>query len=109
MPPLRDYSIRQKLILVTVLIASAVLLLVCGVLFAFQAWSIKKGFTDELTVMAGIVANNLAVATQAQDAAHATQTLAGLKAMPQIVCACLDLPDGRRLAHFGVEIGRAHV
>ena len=79
------------------------LLLACAALFAFQAWSIKRNFTDQLAVTGGIVANNVAVAAMFNDEERAGQTLAGLRAMPQIVGACLDLKDGTRLANFGSE------
>ena len=61
MQPLRDRSIRQKLTLVIVLISSAVVLVACAALFAFQAWSIGGNFTDRLKVTGAILAVVLAV------------------------------------------------
>ena len=107
MTALRDRSIRQKITLVILLISSFVLLLACAGLFAFQAWSIKRNFTRELGAMGEIVANNIAVAAMFNDEEKAALTLAGLKAIPQIVSARLDLNDGTRLAHFGVESAAA--
>ena len=103
MQPLRDRSIRQKITLVIVLISSTAVLVACAALFAFQAWSIKKNLTHQLAVTGEIVAGNVAEAARTGDAERAAQILAMLKAMPQIFCACLDLNDGSRLAHFGED------
>ena len=101
MKPLRNLSIKQKITLVILLISSVVLLLACGALFIFQAWSIRNNFTGQLAVMGRIVANNLAAAATFNDKESATRTLEGLKAMPQIVSATLLLDDGSPLANFG--------
>ena len=96
-------SIQKKITLVILLISSAVLVIACVSLFAFQAWSIRKSFKSQLSVTGEITANNVAAAVMFKDEERAAQTLAGLKAMPQIVCACIVLSDGTRLTHFGVE------
>lgn len=101
MQPLRDRSICQKINLVILVISSAVLLLTCAALFAVQAWSIKKSFTRQLTVLGKIIANNLEGAAISRDARPAMQTLTGLNAMPEIISACIILNDGSRLAQFG--------
>ncbi len=85
------------------LISCVVLVIACVSLFIFQAWSIRKSFKSQLLVTGEITANNVAAAVMFKDEDRAAQTLAGLKAMPQIVCACVDLNDGTRLAHFGDE------
>ena len=105
MKPLRDRSMRQRITLVIELTSCAVLLLACTALFAFQLWSIRENFVNQLTVMGEVVANNAAEAAMSKDAKRATQTIAGLRAMPEIVSASLHLNDGTRLAHWGADDG----
>lgn len=92
---------QQKITLVIEVTSSAVLLLACLALFAFQVWSIRKHFVSQLTVMGGIVANNVAEAAQSRNEERAMQTLSGLAAMPQIVSWRLEMNDGWRLGDAG--------
>ena len=103
MKPLRDRSMRQRITLVIELTSCAVLLLACTALFAFQVWSIRENFVNQLTVMGEIVANNAAEAAMSKDEIRATQTIAALRVMPEIVSASLHLNDGTRLAHWGAD------
>ena len=96
-------SIQQKITLVILLISSAVLVIACVSLFAFQAWSIRKSFKSQLSVTGEIAANNVAAAAMFKDEDRAAQTLLGLKAMRQIICASLELSDGTKLSGFGSE------
>lgn len=101
MRPLRDRSIRQKIMAVIMLVAGAALLVACTVVFAFQSWTIEKRFVSELAVSGQMVANNVAVAAMLKDAEKANQVLDSLRALPQIVFAGVVLNDGIRLAQFG--------
>lgn len=94
---------RQRITLVIELTSCVVLLLACAAMFAFQAWSIRENFVSQLTVMGEIAANNVAEAAMSRDERRAAQTIAGLRAMPQIVSASLHLNDGTRLAHWGAD------
>ena len=98
-------SIQQKITWVILLISSVVLVIACVSLFVFQAWSIQKSFKDQLSVTGEITADNVAAAVMFKDEERATQTLLGLRAMPQIVCSCIVLSDGSRFAHAGIEDG----
>jgi PAS domain S-box-containing protein len=101
MKNLRDRPIRQKITFIIMLISSVVLLLACAALFAIQAYTLKQHSTHELAVIARITAHNSAAAVMFKDEDAAAETLAGLKTMPQIVSARLELMDGQRLAVFG--------
>ena len=101
MQKLHDRPIRQKITFVIMVISSVVLLLACAVLFGFQAYTLKKHSTHELAVIGEIIAHNSAAAVMFQDEEAAAQTLAGLKTMPQIVSARLELMDQQALAQFG--------
>jgi PAS domain S-box-containing protein len=101
MKNLRDRPIRQKITAVIMLISSVVLLLACAALFGFQAYSLKQHSTHELAVIGRITAHNIAAAVMFKDEDAAEATLSGLKVMPQIVTARLELTNGQRLAYFG--------
>jgi len=103
MKPLRDRSMRQRITLVIELTSCVVLLLACTAMFVFQAWSIRENFVSQLVVMGKMVANNAAEAAMSRDERRASQTIEGLRVMPQIVSASLNLNDGTRLAHWGAD------
>lgn len=98
---LRDRPIRQKITFVLMLISGVVLLLAFAALFWFQAYSLKQHSAHELAVVGEITAHNCAAAVMFKDEEAAAQILAGLKTMPQIVSARLELMDQQRLAYFG--------
>ena len=91
MKNLRDRPIRQKITFVIMLISSVVLLLAFAALFAIQAYTLKQHSTHELAVVGRITAHNSAAAVMFKDEDAAGETLAGLKTMPQIVSARLEL------------------
>ena len=98
---LRDRPIRQKITLVIMMIASAVLLLAFAALFCFQAYTLKQHSAHELAVVGEITAHNCAAAVMFKDEDAAAQILGGLRTMPQIVSARLELVDQQQLAFFG--------
>ena len=98
---LRDRPIRQKITLVIMMIASAVLLLAFAALFCFQAYTLKQHSAHELAVVGEITAHNCAAAVMFKDEDAAAQILGGLRTMPQIVSARLELADQQQLAFFG--------
>ncbi len=98
---LRDSPIRQKITLVIMLIAGVVLLLAFAALFWFQAYNLRQQSAHELAVVGEITAHNCAAAVIFKDEDAAAQILGGLKTMPQIVSARLELMDRQRLAFFG--------
>jgi hypothetical protein len=101
MQKLRDRPIREKITCVIMLISGVVLLLAFAALFCFQAYTLKRHSAHELAVVGEITAHNCAPAVMFQDEGAAGQILAGLKTMPQIVSARLELMDQQRLAFFG--------
>jgi PAS domain S-box-containing protein len=101
MQKLRDRPIREKITFVIMLISGMVLLLGFAALFCFQAYTLKRHSAHELAVVGEITAHNCAPAVMFQDEGAAGQILAGLKTMPQIVSARLELMDQQRLAFFG--------
>jgi C4-dicarboxylate-specific signal transduction histidine kinase len=98
---LRNRPIRQKITFVIMLISGVVLLLAFAALFCFQAYTLKQHSAHELAVVGEITAHNCAAAVMFKDEDAAAQILGGLKTMPQIVSARLELMDKQRLAFFG--------
>src|SRR5215831_1449286 len=98
---LRDRPIQQKIMLVIMLISAVVLLLAFAGLFYFQAYTLRQQSAHELAVVGEITAHNCATAVMFKDEGAAAQILTGLKTMPQIVSARLEVSDQQRLAYFG--------
>ncbi len=98
---LRDRPIRQKIMLVIMLITGVVLFLAFAALFYFQAYTLRRQSAHELAVVGQITAHNCANAVMFKDEDAAEQILAGLKTMPQIVSARLETMDRQELASFG--------
>ncbi len=98
---LRDRPIRQKITLVIMLISGVVLLLAFAALFCFQAYTLRQQSAHELAVVGEITAHNCGAAVMFKDEDAGAQILGGLKTMPQIVSARLELMDRHRLAFFG--------
>ncbi|CAN5487562.1 hypothetical protein BH20VER3_BH20VER3_13120 [soil metagenome] len=101
MVKLRDRPIRQKIMLVIMLISGVVLFLAFAALFYFQAYTLRQQSAHELEVVGQITAHNCAAAVMFKDEDAAGQILAGLKTMPQIVSARLESMDRQQLASFG--------
>ena len=98
---LRNRPVGQKITFVIMLISGVVLLLASAALFCFQAYTLRQHFAHELAVVGEITAHNCATAVMFKDEGAAAQILNGLKTMPQIVSARLEVADQQRLAYFG--------
>ena len=101
MPRLRDQPIPKKITFVIMGITAVVLLLAFGALFYFQACILRQQATHELSVVGEITARECGAAVRFKDEDAATQILNGLKGMPQIAGARLELNNRQRLAFFG--------
>src|SRR5258705_1495192 len=101
MRSLRDRPVGQKITFVIMLISGVVRMPALAGLFYFQAYTLRQQSAHELAVVGEITAHNCASAVMFKDEDAAAQILAGLKTMPQIVSARLELMDRQRLAFFG--------
>jgi len=101
MPNLRDRPVGHKITFVIMLISGVVLLLAFSALFCFQAYTLRQHSAHELAVVGEITAHNCTAALMFKDEGAAAQILTGLKTMPQIVSARLEVADQQRLAYFG--------
>src|SRR6266705_3524235 len=95
---LRDRPVRQKITFAIMAIAGVVLLLAFIALFWFEAYTLRQRSAHELAVVGDITAHNCAAAVMFKDEDAAGQILDGLRTMPQIVSARLELNGHQRLA-----------
>jgi PAS domain S-box-containing protein len=98
---LHDRPIRQKIMLVIMAITAFVLFLAFGALFYFQACILKQHAMHELAIVGEITARECGAAVRFKDEGAANQILSGLKGMPQVVSARLEVANQQRLAFFG--------
>jgi PAS domain S-box-containing protein len=97
----RDLPIQQKMLVMTLLICGAVLCVAIATLFTFQVLNFRSNFQNDATTLGVIIANNSTAAMAYEDDKAATELVDSLQAKPTVVAACLVLPNGFLLAHFG--------
>src|SRR5580698_2628164 len=86
---LRNISIRAKLTLLVVLNGGLALLLVGAFLFGYEKFEKQEAATRELSTQARIVADSSTAALSFTDDHAATETLASLRADPNLVEAAI--------------------
>ena len=109
MQNLRDRPIPQKITFVIMTITSVVLLLAFAALFCFQVYILKQQAAHELAVVGEITAHECAASVMFKDEDAANQILSGLKTMPQVVSARLELTNQEALAFFGTHRDEAEI
>src|SRR5438128_594030 len=109
MQSLRNRPIPQKITFVIMTITTVVLLLAFAALFCFLAYILKQQAAHELAVVGKITARECAAAVTFKDEHAANQILTGLKTMPQVVSARLELINQESLAFFGTPRDEAEM
>jgi signal transduction histidine kinase/ActR/RegA family two-component response regulator len=87
---------------------SAVLLLACGILAAYQMFDYRRMMARDMTVLAKVVADNMRAAVAFDDQSNANDTLTALRSEPSVVAACLYDKTGAQFASYfgpGKHIG----
>ena len=97
---LRDYSIRKKLTWISMLTSGAALVLACAAFLAYEWTAFRGELLARLSTQAQIVGSNSAAALLFQDQPAAEQTLAALKAEPEIRAAAIYNREGQRFASY---------
>ena len=100
MKPLRDISIRHKLTLALLATSVVPLVIASGLLIAFEFRSIHARVMRDLAAQAEMIAVSAGATLQFDDPRAAGETLAALRARPEIAAACLYKPDGRVFASY---------
>jgi PAS domain S-box-containing protein len=101
MKRIRDFPIRQKLLVMTLLICGAVLCVAIAALFVFQVVTFRSSFQRDTATLAVVIANNSTAAMAFKDEQAATEVVGALRADPTVISASLVLPDGSLFAHYG--------
>jgi len=97
----RDIPIQRKLRLVVLATCTAALIVACAALFLFQFYSFRMDFERDLEAVASIIASNSTAAMSFGDKDAARETLASLRAKPNITGAAIILKGGTTLAQTG--------
>ncbi len=92
--------IKRKLTLVILLTCSAVLLLACGGLAAFELFEFRRAMVRDMTVLTDVLARNTQASLAFQDESSAHETLLALRAEPYVISACVYAVDGSRFADY---------
>ena len=99
----RDLPIKQKMLLMTLLICGSVLLVAIVALFTFQVLNFRSNFQRDTVTLADIIANNSTAALAFKDAKGAAEVVSSLQAKPTVISAALVLPNGDLFATFGLS------
>ena len=97
---IRDWPIRQKLMLVIMLTCVAVLLIDCGLLGFYQIYKFRESLVRNSTVLADVLARNTQAALSFQDENAAQQTLQAVQEDSYVTAACLYTEKNVRFATY---------
>ncbi len=97
---LKKLPLKRKITLVILLTCSAVLLLACGVLAAYQLFDFRRTLVRDSIVLADVIGKNTRAALAFQDENSAQQTLSTLQSEPYVSAACLYDANGNEFANY---------
>jgi methyl-accepting chemotaxis protein len=103
MTRIADMPIRRKLALLLLVNSAVVLSLAAATLIPTEYFNFRKRLVRNVSVLADVIGQNSVAALKFNDQSAATETLASLKAEPQIVEAVLYGADGSRFAAYNSE------
>jgi PAS domain S-box-containing protein len=98
--PHQHFSIRGKLMLVTLGTAGSGLLLACVAFMIYDLVLVRQTLRSNLTVLADVVANNSTASLQFQKPEDAARDLLVLRAQPQVIAAALYDQGGKLFARY---------
>ncbi len=102
---LRRASVRQKLLLIS-MIASAAALLLAGIILSFyDLLTAREHMRQELSVLASVIGDRSTAALVFEDEDLATENLAAARARSSIVSACIYSVGGEVFATFERQAG----
>lgn len=97
----RHLPLRKKVMLVALFSTGAALAAAAIAFYAFQLFHFRRDFVRNTAVLAEVVANNSTAAVAFSDADAANETLALVRARPDILQATIELTNGETFAHHG--------
>jgi signal transduction histidine kinase/CheY-like chemotaxis protein len=96
----RDISIKRKMIGIIMATSTVALMLACSTFLAYELVTYRSTVTQQLTTLAQIVAESSTAALAFDDRRAARETLAALRAEPNLVAACIYTKNGQPFATF---------
>jgi signal transduction histidine kinase len=100
MIPFRDRPIRQKLMLLIIVITSAALLLSGFALVVIDAFLFHAYLIRDLSTFSRVIADNSTASLAFDDPLSATEVLGALRSRSHVISACLARADGSRFAEY---------
>jgi PAS domain S-box-containing protein len=100
MRPLRDISVRQKVVAITTASAGVALLLACSAFVAYDLVTYRATMIRNLSAEAEIVGRQSTSAVVFKDPESAAATLGALRAEPNVVSAAIYTADGTLFASY---------
>src|SRR5205814_977403 len=98
--PFWKASIQRKQTWIIMLTCCVALLMACASFVVYDLLTFRKQMTLNLTTLANIIGNNSTAALDFNDEKAAEETLAALRAEPNIVAACLYTRMGQVFARY---------
>ncbi len=105
----QDLPIKRKLVWLIVITQAATLLLAGAGFVVYELVTFRQGALEEMTRLEAVIAHNCAVALAEDDPGAGTDTLAGLRAHPQVVSACLYEENGSLYSSYQRNLTASHV
>ncbi len=99
----RNFPIRLKMLVMTLLICGAVQFIAVGSLFVFQVLNFRSNFQRDNSTLAAIIASQSTAVMEFKDEATAAEVVGALQAKPTVLSASLALTNGTILAHYGLK------
>src|SRR5882672_11229314 len=96
----QNYSIRKKLMAMSLLASSGALLLASGVFMSYDFISSRSALVRNLSTIADIISFNTSSAILFNDAASAEKTLTSLQGKPGLLSASIYTPAGELFASW---------
>ncbi len=100
---IRNLSVRHKFTAISVLTTMIVVLIASSVFVGLEINNYRRALVQELTAIAQITSSNSTAAILFGDRAAARETLAALRARPNIDAAAIYTPDGQIFAHHAAR------
>src|SRR5882724_2075088 len=100
MKVLRHLRVQTKMVAATLLAVIAALSLAGSMLYWSEVRDYRAGVKRNLETLSKVIGANTVAAISFGDSAAATETLAALRAEPQIIAACIYVREGVPFAMF---------
>lgn len=100
-------SIKQKQTLIVLVTTGVALLLVCTAFAIFEMVTFREEMAQNLSTLAKVVGDNTSAAVDFDDTRSAEETLATLRAKPEIIGACIYGKNGNIFAQYSRSSGAA--